>query len=147
MACSSKTNYLSIVATWGRPIFFFLFYNRMLFSFPVVCDSLQPHGLQHSRPPCPSLSSGVCSWSLHGWCHLTSSSDSFFSFCPLSFSASGTFPMSHLYASYCVNTGFSFSISPSSEYSWLISLDIDWFDFFAVQGTFRSLLQHHRLKA
>ena len=40
----------------------------------------------------------------------------------------------------------SFSISPCSEYSWLISLEIDWFDLFAVQGTFRSLLQHHSLK-
>ena len=41
---------------------------------------------------------------------------------------------------------FSFSISPSSEYSELISLKIDWFDLFAVQGTFRSLLQHHSSK-
>ena len=42
---------------------------------------------------------------------------------------------------------FSFSINPSSEYSRLISLRIDWFDLLAVQGTFRSLLQHHNLKA
>ena len=42
---------------------------------------------------------------------------------------------------------FSFSISPSSEYSGLISLKIDWFDLHGVQGTFRSLLQHHSLKA
>ena len=42
---------------------------------------------------------------------------------------------------------FSFSISPSSEYSGLISLKIDWFDLPAVQGTLRSLLQHHGLKA
>ena len=42
---------------------------------------------------------------------------------------------------------FSFSISPSSEYSGLISLKIDWFDLLAVQGTFRSLLQHHSSKA
>ena len=41
----------------------------------------------------------------------------------------------------------SFSISPSSEYSGLISLKIDWFDFLTVQGTFRSLLYHHSLKA
>ena len=41
---------------------------------------------------------------------------------------------------------FSFSINPSSEYSRLISLRIDWFDLLAVQGTFRSLLQHHSLK-
>ena len=42
---------------------------------------------------------------------------------------------------------FSFSISPSNEYSGLISFEIDWFDLFAVQGTLRSLLQHHSLKA
>ena len=42
---------------------------------------------------------------------------------------------------------FSFSISPSNEYSWLISFRIDWFDLFAVQGTLKSLLQHHNSKA
>ena len=41
----------------------------------------------------------------------------------------------------------SFSITPSNEYSGLISFRIDWFDLFAVQGTFKSLLQHHSLKA
>ena len=42
---------------------------------------------------------------------------------------------------------FSFSISPSSEYSGLISLRIDWFDLLVVQGTLKSLLQHHGSKA
>ena len=42
---------------------------------------------------------------------------------------------------------FSFSISPSNEYSGLISFKIDWFDFLAVQGTLKNLLQHHSLKA
>ena len=42
---------------------------------------------------------------------------------------------------------WSFSISPSNEYSWLISFRIDWFDLLAVQGTLKSLLQHHNLKA
>ena len=42
---------------------------------------------------------------------------------------------------------FSFSISPSSEYSGLISFRMDWFDFLAVQGTLKSLLQQHSLKA
>ena len=41
---------------------------------------------------------------------------------------------------------FSFSISPSNEYSGLIFFRIDWFDFLAVQGTLKSLLQHHRSK-
>ena len=42
---------------------------------------------------------------------------------------------------------FSFSISPSNEYSGLISFRIDWFDLLAVQGTLKSVLQHHNLKA
>ena len=42
---------------------------------------------------------------------------------------------------------FSFSISPSNEYSWLISFRIDWFDHMAVQGTLKSLLQYHKSKA
>jgi len=45
---------------------------------------------------------------------------------------------------YC---SFSFSISPSNEYSGLISFRIDWFDLLAVQGTLKSFLQHHNLKA
>ena len=45
------------------------------------------------------------------------------------------------------NWSFNFSISPSNEYSGLISFRIDWFDFLAVQGTLKSLLQHHSLKA
>ena len=46
-----------------------------------------------------------------------------------------------------ISIRYSFSISPSSEYSGLISFRIDWFDPFAVQGTLKSLLQHHSLKA
>ena len=61
------------------------------------------------------------------------------SLCTLSFPASGTFLMSRPFA--------SDSISPSREHSGVISLKIDWFDVPAVQGTFRSLLQHHNRKA
>ena len=114
------------------------------------CPTLWPHGLQHVRPPCSLPSSGVCpsSCSLHQWCRpVNSPSDPLF-FYPLSFPASGTFPVSCLFTSDDQNTGgFSFSISPGSEYSGLISLKIGWFDLLAVQGTFRSLLQHHSLKA
>ena len=121
----------------------------LLFSCPVISDSLQHHGLQHARSPCPSPSPRVCpSSSLNQWCHpAISSSDTLFSFCPQSFPASRTFPVSRLFASGNQNWNFSLSISPSSEYSGLISLKIDWFDLFAVQGTLRSLLQHHNLKA
>ena len=67
---------------------------------------------------------------------------------PQSFPASGSFPMSHFFATrwpkYC---SFSFSISPSNEYSGLISFRMDWLDLLAVQGTLKSLLQHHTSKA
>ena len=112
--------------------------------------TLQPHGLQHARPPCPSPPPRVCpsSHSLHHWCHpAITSSDALFSYCLQSFPASGTFPMSHLFTSDDQNTGASVSISPSSEYSGLISLKIDWFDLLAVCGIFRSFLQHHSSKA
>ena len=110
----------------------------LLFGCPVVSDSLGPHGLQHTRLPCPSPSPEVCpsSCPLHQWCHpAVSSSDALFSFCPQSFPTSGTFPMSWLFASGDQNTRVSASaISPSNEYSGLISLNIDWFDLPAVQG-------------
>ena len=65
--------------------------------------------------------------------------------CPLSFPASGSFPVSHPFSS--GGQSISFSISPSNEYSWLISFRIDLCDLLAVQGTLKSLLQHHSSKA
>ena len=62
---------------------------------------------------------------------------------PSIFPTSGSFPMSQ-WPKYC---SFSFSISPSNKYSRLISFRIDWLDFLVVQGTLKSLLQHHYLKA
>ena len=120
------------------------------FSNLAMSDSLWPYGLQHTRPPCPSPSPGVCpsSFSLHQWCHpVISSSDTLFSFCPQSFPASGTFPMMSVHIRWPKHWSFSFTISPFSEYSGLISLKIDWFDLLAVQGTFKSLLQHYSSKA
>ena len=120
------------------------------FSNLAMSDSLWPYGLQHTRPPCPSPSPGVCpsSFSLHQWCHpVISSSDTLFSFCPQSFPASGTFPMMSVHIRCPKHWSFSFTISPFSEYSGLISLKIDWFDLLAVQGTFKSLLQHYSSKA
>ena len=67
-----------------------------------------------------------------------------FSSCPQSFPASGSFPVSQLFTSGGQIIGvISFSISPSNEHPGLISLRMDWLDFLAVQGTLRSLLQHH----
>ena len=67
-----------------------------------MSNSLQPHGLQHTRLPCPSLSPwvGLNSRPLSQWCHPTiSSSVAHFSSCPQSFPASGSFPMSWLFLS------------------------------------------------
>ena len=114
-------------------------------------DSLQPHGLHHTKLPCPLLSPRVCSNScpLSQWCHPTiSSSVTLFSFSPQSFLASGSFPVTRLFVSGSQSTGgFSFSISPSSEYSGLISFRMDWLDLLEVQGTLKSFLQHHSSKA
>ena len=75
---------------------------HLLFSRLVVSNSLRPHGLQHTRPPCPSLSPRVCSSLLPlSWlCHTTilSSVTSFFS-CSQSFPPSGSFPVSQLFVS------------------------------------------------
>ena len=66
--------------------------------------------------------------------------------CFQSFPSSESFPMSWLFASWPKDWNFSFSNSPSNEYSGLISFRNDWFDLLAVQGTLKSLLQHHSLK-
>ena len=66
---------------------------------------------------------------------------------PQSFPASRSFPMSQLCVRWPKYWSFSFSTSPSYEYSGLISFRIDWFDLLAVQGSLKSLLQHHSLKA
>ena len=95
------------------------------------------HGLQHARLPCPPPSP-------RAYHPCLSSSVLSFSSCPQSFPASGSFPVSQLFAS--GGQSFSFSISPSYEYSGLMSFRIDWFDL-AVQGTLKSLLQHRHSKA
>ena len=115
-----------------------------------MSDSLQPHGLQHTGLPCPSLSPRVCSKScpLNWWCYLTvSSSASLFFFCLQSFPASGSFPMIQLFASGGQSIGASACISPSSEYTGLISFRMDWLDRLTVQGTLKSLFQHQSWEA
>ena len=84
------------------------------FSRSVVSNSLWPHGLQHTRLPCPLLSPGVCSNScpLSQWCHLTiSSSVTPFSSCLQSFPASGSFPIRQLFTSSDQSIGASTSAS------------------------------------
>ena len=84
--------------------------SSVQFSCSVMSDSLRPHELQHARPPCPSPTTRVHSNSrpLRHWCHLAISSSVVpFSFCPQSFPASESFPMSQLYAWGGQSTGVS----------------------------------------
>ena len=120
----------------------------LLFSHWFVSSSLQLQGLQHARLPCPSLSLPVCSNScpFSRWCCLTISFFvSLFSFCLQSFPVS----VFSNESDFCIRWPkyWSFSISPSNEYWVLISFRIDWFDLLAVQGTLKSLLEHHSSKA
>ena len=122
--------------------------NLVQFSRSVVSDSLWPHELQHARPPCPSPTPGVhpnpCPSSR--WCHLI--------LCrPLLFRSS-IFPSIRVFSNESVlhirwpkYWSFSFSISPFNEHSGQISFKMDWLDLLVVQGTFKSFLQHHSLKA
>ena len=121
----------------------------LLFSHSVVSDSLRHCGLQHARLLRPSPSPGACSNScpLSWWCYPTISSSVVpFSSYLRSFPASGSFSKeSALWIK--LPKYWSFRFSPSNEYLGLISFRIDWFDLLAVQGTLKSLLQHHSSKA
>ena len=129
------------------------------FSHSVVSDSLWPHGLQLDRPPCPSAVPQACSnfYPSSQWYHPTISSSVIpFSSCLQSLTASGSFQMkwkedlsneSVLHIRWPKYWSFNFNISPSNEYSGLISFRIDWLDLLVVQGTLKSLLQHPSSKA
>ena len=119
------------------------------FSHSVMSDSLWPHELQHARLPCPSPTPGVYpNLSIE----LVMPSHHLILCCPLLFLPS-IFPSitafsneSALCSRWLKYWSFSFNISPSSEYSELISFRTEWFDLLAVQGTLKSLLQHHSSK-
>ena len=96
-----------------------LWATSIQFSRSVVSNSLQPHGLQHARPPCPSPTPGVYSNScpLSQWCHPNISSSVVpFSSCLQSFQASGSFPMSQLF----VSNGQSIGASASASVLWCL---------------------------
>src|SRR5574337_783696 len=115
-----------------------------------MSDSLRPHELQHARPRCPSPTPRVHSDSRPSSqrCHpAISSSVVPFSSCLQSLPASESFPMNQLCMRWPKYWSFSFSIIPSKEIPGLISFRMDWLDLLAVQGTLRSLLQHHISKA
>ena len=108
------------------------------FSCSVVSDSLQLHGLQHARPPCPEPAPGVYPTHAH-WV-----GDAIQPSHPLSSPSPPAFisPSSRVFSNesvLCIRWpkywSFSFSISPSNECSGLISFRMDWLDLLAVQGT------------
>ena len=115
-----------------------------------MSDSSWPPGPQHARPPCPSPTPRVYSNSspLSRWCHPIISS------CRPLLLLPSIFPSNRVFSTELIlwirqpkYWNFSFSISPSNEYSGLISFRIDWFDLLEVQQTLKSLLQHHSSKA
>ena len=113
----------------------------LLFSRSVVSDSLQPHGLQQARLPCPSPSPRACSntCSLSQWCHPTISSCHPFLLLPSIFPSIRVFCNELALHIRCTKYWrFSFSIHLSNEYLGLISFRIEWFDLLAVQRVFSS---------
>ena len=101
------------------------------FSHSVVSDSLRPHGPQHARPPCPSLTRRVHSNScpLSQWCHPAISSSVIpFSSCPHSLPASESFPVSQLFASggQCIGVSASASVLPMNTQDWSPSEWTGW---------------------
>ena len=127
-------------------------FSSLHFSRSVVSDSLRPHELQDARPPCPSPTPWVYpnSCPLSRWCHLTISSSVIpFSSCP-QFSPASRLVFSNksaLLIRWPKHWSFSFNISPSNEHPGLISFRMNWLDLLEVQGTLKSLLQHHSSKA
>ena len=119
------------------------------FSRSVMSDSLQPHGLQQARLPCPSPTPEVSP-------HVLWVGDAIQPSHPPSLPSPPTFSLSQHQSllkwgssSHQVAKvwGFSFNIIPSNEYSELISFRMDWLDLLAIQGTPKSLLQQHSSKA
>ena len=126
-----------------------MFMRSVQFSCSVVSNSVWPQKLQHARPPCPSPTPGVYpnSCPLSRWCHLTISS------CRPLLLPHSIFPNIRVFSNesaLCIRWpkywSFSFNISPSNEHPGLTSFRMDWLDLLAVQGTLKSLLQHHSSK-
>ena len=116
-----------------------------------MSDSLQPHGLQHGRPPCPSPTPGtwskLCSSSL--WRHPTISFSVIpFSSCFQSLPHQGLFQWVNSSPSGGQSIGVSASTSvlPMNIHSGLVSFRMDWLDLLAASGTLKSLLQHYSSK-
>ena len=129
--------------------FLFLIFWGSISSVAQSCPTLWPHG-QHARLPCLSPTPGACSNS----CHQVSDAINHLILCRPLLLLPSIFPSIRVFSSESALLtrwpkywSFSFRISPSNEYSGLISFRIDGFDLLAVQGTLKSLLQHHTSKA
>ena len=124
--------------------------SSVQFSRSVVSDSLQPHELQHARPPCPSPTPGVYPNSCPSsqWCHpAISSSVVPFSSCSQSLPASGSFPMSQLFAwgGQSIGVSASASVLPMNTQDWS---PLGWTCWISLQFKgLKSLLQYHSSKA
>ena len=131
-------------------------WHATVYQFSSVTQSrltLRPCGLQQARLPCPSPTPGACSNSYQAHIESLRPSNHLILCQPLLFPPS-IFPSIRVFSNELVLRirwpkywSFSFNISPSNEYSGLISFRMDWFDLLAVQGTLKSLLQHHSSKA
>ena len=144
--CVPRPPFLHHDSIWGQQgplegtcISTLLYFNSIQFSRSVMYNSLWPHGLQHTRPPCPSPAPWVYSNScpLSRWCHPAISSSVIpFSSCPQSLPASESFQMSQFFASVGPKYwSFSFSISPSNEYSVLpMNIPLEWTGWISLQS-------------
>ena len=126
------------------------YFSSVQFSCSVVSDALQPHESQHARPPCPSPTPGVY-WNS---CPLSADAIQHLVLCRPIFLLPPIPPSIRVFSNestLCMRWpefwSFSFSTSPSNKHPVLISFRMDWLYLLAVQGTLRSLLQHHSLKA
>ena len=117
------------------------------FSHSVTSDPLRLHELQHASPPCPSPTA-----SLPKLISIESVMPSNHLSCRPLLLLPSIFPSIRVFSNESVRIrwpkycSFSFSISPSNEYSGLISFRMDWLGLLAVRGTLKSLLQHQILK-
>ena len=120
----------------GKKVFFFYFPREVQFSSVAqpLSDSLWPHGLQHTRLPCPSSIPGACSNSCPAswWCHPTISSSviPFFSLLQ-SFPASGSFPVSQFFSSGGQSIEVSASVLPMNIQNWFL---LGWTDWISLQS-------------
>ena len=116
-----------------------------------MSNSLRPHGLQHSRPPCPSPTPGVSSDLVSNESVMPSNH---LIVCHPLLLLPSVFPSIRVFSNESLlhirwpkYWSVSFNIGPSNEHPGLISFGMDWLDLLAVQGTLKSLLQHHSSKA